>query len=201
MFVGHTRYYGQSYAKAPNDPCVGLPASTVGVGKYYNDIYPAVDYWFNPIMFSYKQGGCPAGGGTNGYSHPGPNLSSGPGGGDGLNGIGSAGNGATFTSVAKAILMLDGPVDNQYLFGSPNGPAFWGTNFKGMFGQTQNALYFDSHVKNEPSAKLVPASLGTTRGNMWKCANCSNTQYVSPASDAGILWTNWGTSLASNNNQ
>ena len=201
MFAGHIRYYGQSYAKVPTDPCVGLPASATGAATYFRDIDPPVDYWFNPIMFAYKQNGCPGGGGTGGYSHPGPNIIAGPGGGDGLNGIGPAGNGATFTSVAKAIMMIDGPVDNQYLFGSPNGIAFWGSQWQGMFNQTSNALFFDSHVQNQPSRKLVPASLGSTRGNMWKCANCSNTQYVSPVTDAGILWTNWGTTLATSNNQ
>jgi prepilin-type N-terminal cleavage/methylation domain-containing protein len=201
MFDGQKIYYGQTYAKAPDDPCVGLPASTRGVNNYYDDQYPAVDYWLNPIMWGYKQGGCPNGGGTGGYSHPGPNIISGPQGGDGLNGIGGAGNGATFTSVSKAILMLDGPVDNGYLFDAPNGATFWGKNWEGMFAKSQNALFFDTHVKNVPTRALVPASLGTTRGNMWKCANCSNTQYVSPASDAGALWVNWGLSLANTTNQ
>jgi hypothetical protein len=201
MFVGQQRYYGQSYAKAPDDPCVGLPASTVGASQYYSDIYPAVDYWLNPIMFGYKQGGCPTGGGTGGYSHPGPNFTSGPGGGDGLNGIGGAGLGATFTGVASAILLIDGPVDNGYMFDAPNGQAFWGASWKGMHGTSSNAGFFDGHAKNIQTAKLVPSSLGTTRGNMWKCANCSNTQYVSPASDAGALWVFWGTSLANSSNQ
>lgn len=201
MFDGHTLYYGQSYAKAPNDVCVGLPASTRGVANRYDDIYAPMDYWLNPIMWSYKEFGCPAGGGTGGYSHPGPNVVSGPGGGDGLNGIGGAGNGATFTSVSKAIMLIDGPVDNQYVFGSPNGPTFWGATYKGMFNASSNALFFDGHVKNMPQAKLVPASLGTTNGNMWKCANCSNTPYVSPASDAGSLWVHFGTSLANSANQ
>jgi prepilin-type N-terminal cleavage/methylation domain-containing protein/prepilin-type processing-associated H-X9-DG protein len=201
MFDGQRIYYGQTYAKAPDDPCVGLGTSARGVNNYYDDIYPAIDYWFNPIMWGYKQAGCPNGGGTGGYSHPGPNVIAGPGGGDGINGIGSAGNGATFTSVAKAILLVDGPVDNGYMFDQPNGRAFWGANWRGMFGETVNALFFDTHVKNQPTRAMVPASLGTTRNNMWKCFNCSNTQYVSPASDAGILWVNWGLSIASNNNQ
>jgi hypothetical protein len=57
------------------------------------------------------------GGGTGGYSHPGPNIIAGPGGGDGLNGIGPAGNGATFTSVAKAI-----KIQIRSFMSSPQGP-------------------------------------------------------------------------------
>ncbi len=201
MFVGHRRYYGDTFAKAPDDPCVGLPAGTRGKANNWDDIYPATDYWLNPIMWGYKQNGCPNGGGTGGYSHPGPNIIAGPGGGDGLNGVGGAGNGATFTSVSKAIMLTDGPVDNQVMFGNPNGPAFWGANYKGMFGQSTNALFFDTHVKNLQQRAMVSASLGTTNGNMWKCANCSNTPFVSPASDAGTLWVWWGTSMASSGNQ
>jgi prepilin-type N-terminal cleavage/methylation domain-containing protein len=198
--------FGQSYAKAPDDPCVGLTPSTFGgapyaVSKqYWKDIYPEVDYMLNPIMWGYKQNGCPMGGGTGGYSHPGPNMVSGPGGGDGLNGIGGAGNGQTFTSVSKAIMMIDGPVDNKWIAGPTVGPALWGVSYKGMFGESSNAMYFDSHVKNIPYRALHPNNLSAD-GDAWKCANCSNTPYVSPASDAGALWVFWGTSMANGQNQ
>jgi len=41
------------YVHAPNDPMVGLPASTVGTAKYYNDVYPPMDFKFNPSFYSY----------------------------------------------------------------------------------------------------------------------------------------------------
>jgi prepilin-type N-terminal cleavage/methylation domain-containing protein len=206
MFDLHITLFSQSYAKAPDDPCVGLGTSIYGSGpyttakQYWKDIYPEVDYMLNPIMWAYKANSCPTGGGTGGYSHPGPNMSSGPGGGDGLNGIGPAGNGQTFTSTAKAIMMVDGPVDNKWVAGAALGPALWGANYKGMFGETSNAMFFDSHVKNIPFRAMHPNNLSAD-GDAWKCANCSNTPYVSPAADAGALWVFWGTTMANGQNQ
>ena len=191
--------WGQSYAKAPDDPCVGIGTSIYGSGPYtaakqrWKDIYPEVDYLLNPDMWGYKQNGCPNGGGTGGYSHPGANMTAGPGGGDGLNGIGSAS--ATFTSTARAILMIDGPTHKNWEFGDTLGPTVWGSTFKGMYPNSSNAVFFDSHAKNIQWGALHPNTL-TEQNDAWKCANCNNAQYVSPASDAGKLWVFWGTSLA-----
>jgi len=187
------------YVKAPNDPCVGLPASTMTVDQYYADVYPAVDFWVNFDMWGYKAGGCPTGGGTNGYSHPGPNLTSGPGGGDGLNGIG--GVSATFTSVAKAILLISGPTDNTAMTGtSAAARSWWGASYKGLHNEGSVAAFFDGHAKFVKGTALHPNNLND-HDDAWKCANCSNTPYVSPASDAGTLWVFWGTSLADSTHQ
>lgn len=205
LFDMQIALWGQSYAKAPNDPCVAIGNSQYGTGLSYQasyqrwkDIYPETDYLMNPIMWGYKNGGCPNGGATGGYSHPGPNMTSGPGGGDGLNGIG--GVAASFTGVAKAIFLIDGPTHRNWEFGDTLGPTVWGANFKGMFPNSSNALFFDGHVKNVPWGTLHPNGL-TEQNDAWKCANCSNTPYVSPASDAGKLWVFWGTTLADSSNQ
>jgi prepilin-type N-terminal cleavage/methylation domain-containing protein len=194
--------WGTSYAKAPNDPCVFLGTSiytgTYPANQRWKDIYPETDYQMNPIMWAYKQNGCPNGGGTGGYSHPGPNLTSGPGGGDGLNGIGPVN--AEFTSVAKAIMLIDGPTHKNWIFGDTLGPTVWGQNYKGMFTEGSNAMFFDSHVKHVKWGALHPNGL-SEQNDSWKCANCNNAQYVSPASDAGALWVFWGTNLANAGNQ
>ena len=198
-----------SFMKAPNDPCVGLQASIYPGGpnydsansNYYKDVYPRTDYMMNPDLWAYKAGGCPTGGLTNGYSHPGPNLVTGPGSGDGLNGIGGAGNGATFTSPARAVMLVDAPTDNTWETGSSDTQrSFWGANYKGMHGDSVNIVFFDSHAKSTTTSSMHPNKL-TTHDDHWKCANCSNAQYVSPASDAGTLWMFWGTSMADSAHQ
>ena len=205
LFDLQVSLWGQSYAKAPNDPCVNLGTSIYGSSLSYSpsaqrwkDIYPETDFLMNPIMWAYKQNGCPTGGGTGGYSHPGPNLTSGAGGGDGLNGIGPAT--ADFTSVSRAIMLIDGPTHRNWEFGDTLGPTVWGQNYKGMFSEGSNAVFFDSHVKYVKWGALHPNGL-SEQNDSWKCANCNNTQYVSPASDAGKLWVFWGTGLADAANQ
>ena len=196
-----------SYIKAPDDPCVGLAPSKYHAGggmynssyNYYNDVYPATDYMINPDFWGYKANGCPAGGLTGGYSHPGPNLSSGPTEGDGLNGIGPVGGSSAFTSNAKAILLIDGPTDNTWEVGSGAGRSYWGTNFKGMHSDGSNAVHFDSHAKYYKGVALHPGGLND-HDDHWKCANCNNAQYVTP-SERGQLWMFWGTSMGAADKQ
>ncbi len=71
------------YMKAPNDPCVGVGTSIYPTGSnygyvtasnasdYFKDVYPPVDFELNSDMWGYTQNGCPTGGDTGGYSHPG----------------------------------------------------------------------------------------------------------------------------------
>jgi len=197
---------GTVYMKAPDDPCVGLPKSkyeTSGYnypsnGNYYNDIYPRVDYSLNGDMWGYQQGGCAQGGLTGGYSHPGPNMSSGVQGG-GQNGSGQAP--PTFTSVANAILMIDAPTDNTYQTGSaPNQEAFWGINFVGVHNGMQNCLFFDSHAKSINGKALHPQGL-QDHNDSWRCANCANAQYESNPAVEGQLWVFWGTTYAASAHQ
>ena len=171
--------------KKPDDPCVGLGTSTdTGNTRFYNDIYAPTDYMLNGYLWSYKGGGCPTGGATGGYSHPGPNLSTGGVNGDGLNGIGPAS--MTFTSQSNVIIAVDGPTDNSWYPGSFT-PSFWGTTYKGIFNGTSNAMFADSHAKSLSHGALTPN--GQTLESNKGIYNASN-----PGS--GLFWTFWGTSLA-----
>jgi len=194
--------YGGVWMKAPDDPCVGIGTSIYPHGggysyqypasNYYKDIYPATDYMINFDLWGYKAGGCPTGGVTGGYSHPGPNMSSGTTGGDGLNGIGSGS--MTWNSVSNVVLIMDMPGDSTTWFGGGAAAAVWGANFQGMHGTNNNVGFMDGHVKSLATKALHPA--GTTdHDSRWMCDFCNNTQYA-PANQVGQLWTFWGTNYA-----
>jgi prepilin-type N-terminal cleavage/methylation domain-containing protein/prepilin-type processing-associated H-X9-DG protein len=200
--------YGGVWMKAPDDPCVGLPRSIYETGggysysypssNYYKDIYPPTDYMINPDLWSYNgtPGACPSGGGTNGYTHPGPNMTSGAVGGNtsvtGLNGIG---NGSmTWTSDAKVILLIDMPVDVSTWYGGTLGPVVWGASFDGMHGTSSNCGFLDGHSKSVNTSAL-DAQGTTTNNSHWMCYACNSTPYV-PAGQAGELWMFWGTNYA-----
>jgi len=198
--------WGGVWMKAPDDPCVQAGTSIYPHGggwsyqypasNYYKDIYPATDYMVNFDIWGYKQGGCPGGGVTGGYSHPGPNMISGTSAADGLNGIG--GGSMTWTSVSKVVLLIDMPSDKTTLFGPGLGATVWGS-LNGMHGNTDNAAFMDGHAKGFTSAALHPA--GTTDNDShWKCDFCNNTQYA-PANQVGQLWTFWGTSFGDPSHQ
>ena len=124
-------------------------------------------------------------------------LGSGPAIVNGLNGIGNGG--MSWTSVARVILLLDMPVDKSTWFGDVGGTV-WGNSFKGMHGENANALFMDGHAKSYATSALTPYGT-TTNDSHWKCANCNNQQYVSPANQAGQLWMFWGTSYAAADKQ
>jgi prepilin-type N-terminal cleavage/methylation domain-containing protein len=194
------------YMKAPDDPCVGVGKSTYTNGSpykytdatsnYYKDIYPPVDFMVNGLMWSYNNGGCPTGGLTNGYTHPGPNLVSGINGPQ--NGTGQAG--VTMTSVAKCVLALDAPSDNQYSRGGASNALaaqFWGANYQGEDGQGLNAVFFDSHAKYYSQAALEPTGWNA-HDDAWTSFDNPSSQYFSAqqAANAGKAWVFWGTSDA-----
>jgi hypothetical protein len=183
----------------PNDPCVGLGVSTdTGGANLYPDFYIPTDYELNPAMWSYKGGGCNNGGWTGGYSHPGPNMDQ---------GTAATSNWVydkqlTFTGTAKAILMIDGPVDNCIYPGASN-TSFWGSTYQGMQGTGSNAVFFDSHAKFYQRAALDPFGQ-TTDGGSW-AANTSlcpgaigtgDRAYDNTADGSGTMWPVWGTSAA-----
>jgi prepilin-type N-terminal cleavage/methylation domain-containing protein len=189
---------GVSYMKAPDDPCVGLPASkygsftggtTTAASKAYIDVYPPTDFLVNPVFYAYKAGGCPTGGLTGGYSHPGPNAVSGGGGGDGMNGIGPDVKSFTFTSVAKAVMLIDTPQSNNWK-GIP-----WGGSFKGMHGDSSVVSFYDGHAKSFKNAALLPN--GTTQEDTWKHRN----QGYTSVEQRGVAWMFWGTDMAADNFQ
>jgi len=198
--------WGGVWMKAPDDPCVGMSPSIYPHGggfsyqfnasNYYKDVYPPTDYMINPDLWGYKNGGCPQGGGTGGYSHPGPNMTSGTSGGDGLNGIGTGS--MTWTSVAKVVLLIDMPSDKTTWFGAA-GAAVWGNSFTGMHGTMANAGFFDGHSKSLSVAALHPAGTSDNDSH-WKCDFCNNTAGA-PAAQVGQLWMFWGTSYADPSHQ
>jgi prepilin-type N-terminal cleavage/methylation domain-containing protein/prepilin-type processing-associated H-X9-DG protein len=196
--------WGGVWMKAPDDPCVQAGVSKYPHGggfsyqfpasNYYSDIYPPTDYMINPDLWGYVKDGCPTGGITNGYSHPGPNLVSGTIGGDGNNGLNGIGPGnMTWTSVSKVVMLLDMPSDQTTWFGGI-GSAVWGAGFQGMHTNSSNALFFDGHAKSYTTSALHPAGTSDNDSH-WKCANCNNTPYA-PANQVGQLWMFWGTSYA-----
>lgn len=196
---------GGFYMTAPNDPCVGLPASVYpslgghnpdnANSNYFKDIYPATDYSFNPITFGYSKGLCNGdySGATYGYGHPGFNLTSGlstPAG-DGTDyGINGVGQGSwTITSNAKLAVLFDFPSDNSRWPGA----VFWGTNYNGLHNGIVNISYADSHAKGVNKSNLYP---GDTVGYE-KCDPPYGSNWGSGcAQNAGYKYWFWGTSLA-----
>jgi len=203
---------GGYYMTPPNDPCVGLPASKYGnsdsaTSNWFNDIYPATDYALNPILWGYAAGGCPGGGATGGYSHPGGNIVTGnsPSGGNGSNtGVNGLGPGSvTFTSVSKVPLLYDFPTDNNRW----PGPAFWGSNYQGMFNGQCNIAFLDGHSKSFPIAKMLAGTPGSINaaaypynGNIVTEQNW-NPPYDGVNSAYGQMFYWWGTQLANTGNQ
>lgn len=190
---------GGYYITPPNDPCVGLPASTYdasfdnATSQYFKDIYPATDYSFNPITFAYSKGLCPTGGATNSYGHPGFNLTSGlsaPAGNGQDYGINGVGPGSwSITSSAKLAILFDFPTDNTRWPGA----SFWGSNYNGLHNGTINISYADSHAKGVNKSSLFP---GDTVGYE-KCDPPYGSNWGSGcAQNAGYKYWFWGTSLA-----
>jgi prepilin-type N-terminal cleavage/methylation domain-containing protein len=182
----------------PSDPCVGLGTSTDTTGSTgYADIYKPTDYQLNPALWSYVNNTCNNNTGT---THPGPNI-----------GAGTQGTSnwvydktLTITSVAKAILMLDGPSDGSvYPGASVASGGFWGAGYKGLSGDGSNAVFLDSHAKFYKGTALAPYGQ-TIDGGSW-AANPTlfpgtigpgDRAYVSTTPNSGTMWPVWGTSAA-----
>ena len=65
------------YMLPPNDGCVGLGTSAVGGAKYFNDIYPPMDFRLNQNIFGYQQvtdASNPCSKGKYGYYAPAPTV-------------------------------------------------------------------------------------------------------------------------------
>jgi len=204
---------GGYYITPPSDPCVGLGVSKYGTSdsassNYFNDYYPPTDYGMNPVLFGYVGSGCPHGGVTNGYSHPGASVTSGNSvsGANGNNNFGINGLGpgsVTYTSISKVPLMYDFPTDNNRW----PGPAFWGAAYNGMFNGQCNISFLDGHSKSFPIAKMLAGTPGSINaaaypynGNIVTEENW-NPPYdgVNQAFGQKFIW--WGTQLADTANQ
>jgi prepilin-type N-terminal cleavage/methylation domain-containing protein len=196
---------GGPYMLNPNDACVGLGNSTVGIAKFYNDIYPPLDYEINKYLFGYSgpptSNPCP--GGQYGYFEPAPNTTSGGPGGDGVTGIGPGS--LTFTNVSKVVLWYDFPISGLQYPGNNLVP-FWGAGFKGFFAGQSNVSHMDGHAKSYPMVKLLPGLNSDALGYN----SCSNTEGITPPNNAwngttdpcnGKSYNWWGTNYASADNQ
>ncbi|MGV3616025.1 MAG: prepilin-type N-terminal cleavage/methylation domain-containing protein [Fimbriimonas sp.] len=182
------------YMTAPDNACVGLGVSAVGGGKkYYNDIYPPLDYAVNESIFGYQKG---CAGDPNGYIHFGPNASSGnAGGAGGENGpgiINVGGGSVNFTNISKVVLWIDFPIHGRHWPGNQPGlGGFWGSNFKGYFAEGSNVGHMDGHAAHYKNSKLMAnTDDGTDPANAW-----------SGAANAGQDYRWWGTNFANQANQ
>jgi prepilin-type N-terminal cleavage/methylation domain-containing protein len=184
--------YGD-YIIPPNDPCIGLSQGPDTIDpKYFSDIYPPDDFMFNVILSSYKSNGCPMGGGTGGYSHPGISMTSGGNTGTGINGIGTGST--TYTSVSKVVLLFDFPISATDWPGTAVN--FWG-NFTGAFTNQNNCVMLDGHAKSFPLKQLIPdptyndaTGSGCQPANSWGSNNW-----------VGQCLFYWGTNWADANHQ
>jgi len=186
--------YGD-YIIPPNDVCINLTnVPDTKDPKYFSDVYPPMDMMMNSILTSYKQGGCPTGGQTTGYSHSGISATSGGNTGDGINGFGPGS--VTFTSISKVVMFYDFPVSVTDWPGTA--VSFWGA-FTGEFANQNNIVFLDGHAKSFPLNQMVPDPNyndttgfypGCTPANAWGAGNYQGQ----------CFWW-WGTSWASPNNQ
>jgi prepilin-type N-terminal cleavage/methylation domain-containing protein len=190
---------GGPYMLDPNDGCVGLGPSTVGIAQLYNDKYPPLDYEINKYLFGYKGGECD---GQYDYYEPAPNATSGGPGGDGVTGIGPGS--LTFTSVAKVVLWTDFPISGLQYPGN-NVVPFWGKKFSYWNGKA-SAAHMDGHAATYSVNKLLP---GINADND-SYNSCSSVEGITPPDNAwagtggacnGKSYNWWGTNYASQDNQ
>jgi len=185
--------YGD-YIIPPNDVCVGL--TTVADTKdpvYFSDVYPPDDYMFNTLLSGYTAHGCPTGGQTNGYSHPGLSMTSGGSGGTGVNGIGPGST--TYTSVAKVPLLFDFPVSITNWPGQAVN--FWGA-FTGAFTGQNNLVMLDGHAKSFPLKQMIPdPTYNDSTGGGCSPANISWAY----GNYQGACFWYWGTNWGNTNTQ
>lgn len=203
------------YMLNPNDPCVGLGVSTAGGAKYYNDIYPPMDYRLNPNIFGYQQmptgTPCRDAGANGGYYAPAPNSSSAGGMGGapngGVEGVGPNDGGTLFTNVANVVVWIDFPPSGLTWPGGTGGlTGFWGTKL-GYFADGSNAAHLDGHAKFYKAVKLLP-NVNSQGGLIYTGTWCGdegqtcpyNTSWSNGAPNAqqnGKSFNWWGTNWAS----
>jgi prepilin-type N-terminal cleavage/methylation domain-containing protein len=119
----------------PSDACVGLPRSQYegqADNKYYNDIYPPMDFFTNQSLWYWQGGICT---GRYGGSHVSESFDTGK-----------------ITSVSKCVMMIDYPPSNAPWPGA----SFWGQNFKGYHNEGSVVVHMDGHAKWYQYRKLYP---------------------------------------------
>ena len=195
------------YMLPPDDGCVGLGTSTAGGAKYFNDIYPPIDYRLNENLFGYQQAatGTPCASGRYGYYAPPPNTTSAGGNGSGSNGgvqgIGNGFGGTTYTNVANVMVWIDFPPASIIWPGNALG-GFWGIK-NGSFSDGNNGAFMDGHAKYNKTVKLLPnlKNDGTlVYPDLWNggegCTPPANGWGSNHADMTGKCWMWWGTNWA-----
>jgi prepilin-type N-terminal cleavage/methylation domain-containing protein/prepilin-type processing-associated H-X9-DG protein len=202
-----------NYMIAPNDGCIGLPASQYGNidgpnAHYFSDVYPATDYMLNTILTNYQGSACnnypdtgPGNSGT--YSHASGDLVNGvgipaqlaPDNSSGINGIGGSYGGTTYTSVAKVAMLYDFPVNaTDWPGASVN---FWGGNFQSNHGGQSNVVFLDSHAKSFPYNKLIPDPSYNDANGSGCVPNASVVSWANyDKNSQGGCFFYWGTNFA-----
>jgi len=159
----HDNGFGD-YVLPPNDGCVGLPASAVGDAKYYNDVYPPMDYVSNQSLYEWHPGICSGayGGLSEGISYDGKSW-------DGVWQV---------VSSSKAVLMIDFPMANfQWPYA-----AMWGSSFKGRHNTGSVVLHMDGHAKWYQFQALAPESQEDSgTHNEWQYWGLANKNFTIPA--------------------
>ena len=203
------------YMLPPNDGCVGLGTSTAGGAKYFNDIYPAMDYRLNEMIFGYQHadiGTQCRDTGKYGYYAPAGNTTStagyGSGSEGGAEGIGNGFGAAQYTSVAKVVVWTDFPVAGVVTWPGNVIQGFWGTKM-GYWSEGSNAAHLDGHAKYYKTTKMLPnlKSDGTlVYPDLWGkgsegCTPPDNAWGSNHADMEGKCYMWWGTSFADPANQ
>ncbi|MBC8136994.1 MAG: DUF1559 domain-containing protein [Fibrella sp.] len=120
------------YITDPNKDSVGLGASTVGRPKYYNDIYPAMDFYTNPSLYHWEDVGLSSGNWVT---------------------VGEAFDWNLITSASKCVMMIEFPPAGDFIWPYQK---LWGNNFKGRHNEGSNAIFMDGHAKWNQYKKLYP---------------------------------------------
>lgn len=199
-----------NYIVDPNDNCVGLGVSTRGQANYYDDIYPAMDYRLNEMLFGYQGDICRPGG----YFAPAPNTTSSGGAGTGANGgvegIGNTWGTTTFTDVAKVVVWINYPPSGKEWPGNQSGlENFWGQK-TGYWNGGNNVAHMDGHAKFYRQNKLLPnldSNGNLIHADMWgkgaeggtPPANAWASGHYPQFHGKSYHW--WGTNWASADNQ
>ncbi|MBL8088645.1 MAG: prepilin-type N-terminal cleavage/methylation domain-containing protein [Chthonomonas sp.] len=145
--------YG-NYVTAPNDPCIGLPASTRGAANLYDDIYPPLDYAWNDSMRQDWSGALP---GCSGGVDLGMSMTA-----------------SKITDQAKAAMWIGFPsIGTMWPGGCVDGTCdygatptsltarYWGTDFKGYFSQGSNVNHLDGHAQYYKYSRMHPGNKET----------------------------------------
>lgn len=123
-----------------NPATIGLPASKVGDAKYYDDVYPPMDYKFNPSFYN---------GSTNGVTNPPRSLDS-----------------PDICSPSQASLAVDWPPISS----TWPGPSWWASHGGPAKGRHQDGsvvMFADGHAKWFPFSILYPGGADYGRSYEW----------------------------------